>query len=575
MNALIMGLPYGADSSVIRLFRSRRGHDVRFLNIAGDADYRFEAKETATEVVERIRREWPVDVFVCWCPEMFPPPCEIERCPVKTVAIVSDWNIYFPQLEHNLARYDLVLSDRLGSQVLPLFETSPQYFFPLYAQRTLTHRALGLPKDLDVVFVGNLNHVIHVQRGRCLEKVAALSDRYRILITGGKEPEEYTELLNRARIVFNHSLRSEMNLRCFEALACGSVLFLEESNLEVRDYLQNGVEVVLYNEDTLQDLLEKYLPNPGLLDTIAAAGQALAPQLAGESRLDTLLDWLEAQPVRERPFSKLSEHQQALANVLQYATSLAASQRVLARHLLDEALQAYPDDPAFTVARAATLLEQMPHAGDRERKELVREALALFHRAAAAVPEAAPIWMNMAFVAQLAGAVDAERQFLEHVLRSDSTAFGNLLLGRVNDPYYIAWRRALAFGDARVSLLHAGAAARLAEMALMRGEDVRARAYARKAIAAEPAIALPYRVQAQAMLRLGNLAAARDLLEKSLPLTAFDMEHRTLLVDVYLRAGCRDSAADLVDASVRIFSACPEHEAYAAELSKLARDLAG
>lgn len=558
MNALIMGLPFGADESVVRLFRSRRGHDARLLKASGDADYHFDAEETAAEVVDRIGRDWPVDLFVCWCPEMYPPPRAIEHCPVKTVAIVSDWNIYFPQLEYNLARYDVVLTDRLGSQVLPLFATRPQYFFPLYAQRTPTHRALGLPKDIDVVFAGNLNHAIHVARGRCLEKVAALSDRYRIFITGGKDPEAYTELLNRARIVFNHSLRQEMNLRCLETLACGSVLFLEDSNLEAREYLQDGVDVVFYNETTVQALVATHLEDPDRLGAIAARGHARAAELAGEARLDDLVDWLAAQPMRERPFIALSARDQAFADILQYATSLVAPQRTLAHALLDAALTTHPGDPGFMLARASLLLEQIPHASDTARATLAREALALFHRVAALVPNAAPVWTNMAFVARLAGAVDLERGFLERVVRGDGVDFGNLLLGRVSDPYYVAWRRALGFGTANARILHAAASARLANLALAAGEHARARAYARKACACEPGIADPYRVHARAMLQTGDVGGAIDVLERSLPLTAFDAEHRTLLMDAYVEAGRMNEAAQLAEASARLFGACPD-----------------
>ncbi len=573
MNVLIMGLPFGADESVVRLFHSRRGHDARLLNVSGDADYHFDAEETAAEVVDRISRDWPVDLFVCWCPEMYPPPRAIEHCPVKTVAIVSDWNIYFPQLEHNLARYDVVLTDRLGSRVLPLFATQPQYFFPLYAQRTPTHRALGLPKDIDVVFAGNLNHAIHVARGRCLEKVAALSDRYRIFITGGKDPEAYTELLNRARIVFNHSLRQEMNLRCFETLACGSVLFLEDSNLEAREYLQDGVDVVFYNEATVQALVATHLEDPDRLDAIAARGHARAAELAGEARLDDLVDWLASQPRRDRPFAALSLRDQTFAEILQYATSLAAPQRILVHTLLDAALTTHPDDPGFLLAQGSLLLEQAPHASDTARRTLAREALARFHRAAALVPNAAPVWTNMAFVARLAGTADLERGFLERVLRCDGVDYGNLLLGWVNDPYYVAWRRALGEGNATARILHAAAAARLADLAFLAGEYPRARAYARKACACAPGIAGPRRVQARAMLQTGDVGGAIDVLERSLPLTAFDAEHRALLLDAYVQAGRMDDAARLAEASAPIFGACPDHHAFAVEMTQFARDL--
>jgi hypothetical protein len=127
MHILAMGLPIWGNRAHIDRYHSQRGHEIRFLAIEGDADYFFTATETATDVVERVGKEWPVDAFVCFCPELFPPPMAIENCPVTTVATVSDWNVYFPQVEYNLSRYDLVLSDALGAHTLPLKGAKAQF----------------------------------------------------------------------------------------------------------------------------------------------------------------------------------------------------------------------------------------------------------------------------------------------------------------------------------------------------------------------------------------------------------------------------------------------------------------
>ncbi len=281
MNVLWMGLDSG-----VAAYRERGGrHAFRVLSAAEPADYTFAPEETAAEVVEKISSSWPVDLFVCWFPELYPPPRAIEDCPVKTAAAVSDWNIYSSQVEYNLARFDVALTDKPGTQALRLRGTTAQYFFPLYTHLSAVHRKLDIEKDIDVLFVGNLNHAIHVERGRCLERIAALSDRYRVVICGGRFGDDYTRLLNRAKIVFNRSVRREMNSRCFEALACGSLLFIEEDNIEVGDYLRDREEVVLYNEDNLVALIEHYLSRPDEAARITAQGHAKAASLAAENDL--------------------------------------------------------------------------------------------------------------------------------------------------------------------------------------------------------------------------------------------------------------------------------------------------
>ncbi|MBN2310550.1 MAG: glycosyltransferase family 1 protein, partial [Candidatus Hydrogenedentes bacterium] len=352
MRVLMLGMTFGTPGSQMGEFRSRRGHELRFLAAEGTADltasahptYTFAATETAAAAVERIAAQWRPDALVCYTPELFPPPLEIEACPILTAALISDWTIYHAQLESNLARYDVVLSDRLGSQSLRLNGATPQYLFPLYSQCSRLHRKLDIEKDVDVAFVGNLNHAIHIERGRCLERIAALSDRYRILIATELLGDDYVRALNRARIVFNHALRREMNLRCFEALACGSLLFLERNNLEVHDYLRDREEVVLYTPDTLVPLLQHFLDAPGEAARIAAQGHAKAGPLALENRLDALFDWLECQPPGPRPFTRFPPAQQAFATIMQYASSLVDTQRDWAAARLADARRQSPRD---------------------------------------------------------------------------------------------------------------------------------------------------------------------------------------------------------------------------------------
>ena len=67
--------------------------------------------------------------------------------------------------------------------------------------------------------------------------------------------DDYGRFLNRARIGFNRSIRGEMNLRAFEVPACGGLLFMEEQNREIREFLTPGEEVVLYNNDNFEELV--------------------------------------------------------------------------------------------------------------------------------------------------------------------------------------------------------------------------------------------------------------------------------------------------------------------------------
>ena len=548
MNFLSMGAPFGADNALVSRFRSNNGHAIRTLSTTDATDYQFESRETASEVVDRIARDWPVDGLLCWLPELFPPPLEIERCPVMTVAAVSDWNIYYPQLEHNLARYDLVLMDKLGADTLTFPGAESRFFYPLYSQRSDVHRDHEVVRDIDVLFVGTLNHAVHPQRGHLLESIAlALADRYRVVVASNCWDDDYARLLSRARIVFNHSVRREMNLRCFETLACGALLFLEEENREARRYLREGENVVFYRSDNLAALLEQHLEDEPRRSSMAARGHALAPSLAGEARLDALLDFIASRKRGPRAFTTFDAETRAFAEILQYGASLDGGQRAYAAQVVDTACVQYPAHPSFLLAKGCIAVESAAHSTETGRKGLVQEAVSAFQEAAKSAPEAVVPWLNLAYVSRFGDALDAETACLERALACDSAAHGAFLLGSPNECYYAVWRRSLALREDNVGILHAAAANQLALCLLRKDEPRAAAGYAEHAITLMPTIAPAYIARAKVHRAAGDLTAEIAAIEQALPLTAFDFGLRQRLEEAYALAGKPEEAARQAD----------------------------
>lgn len=555
MNVLSMGLPFGTPGEPLQYYQSRADHEIRTLAISGKADYHFSARDTAQHIIETIQPEWRPDLLLCWCPERLPPPLEIEACPIRTAAVVSDWTVYYPQLEHNLARYDVVITDRLGERSMRAPGVSPHYIGPLYSHRTGVHRHLHLERDIDIVFAGNLNPATHAHRGRLLEKVASLADRRRVVIASGLPPEEYAILLNRARIAFNFALRREMNLRSFEALACGALLFVEDENLEAHDYLKDGESAVFYSSERLVEQLEAFLDCPGEMARIAAHGHARGMELAGENRLDGFIDALKALPSGGRVFHEFSEEEKALAEVLQYVSSMEDAQRDYGVARLREFRARFAGSVAFQAAHGCAALERISHVPEAEQKALTQVVLDEFRDAATHCMDAVPLWMNLAFVARQANARAAEGRFLELALEAHSTVCGGLLAGQRRDPFYGCWRDALAFGEARVQILWAAAAFRRAVLAWEAGDVERARDWANSSISWLPDIAGPYRTLAQAAAAEGQWNESVSLLERSLSLTSLDSEHRMALIEAYCHAGRVAEARALAEASITLFSA--------------------
>src|SRR5262249_28581319 len=132
----------------------------------------------------------------------------------------------------------------------------------------------GAPRDIDILFVGDLHPAVQRERLPWLARLARLGARWRVVITTGVFGDHYRALLAAGRVRVNRSIRGECNRRAFEAAGAGALLFQEAGNREVGDYLRPGRECVCYIEDDLEHLLEHYLTHEDERRAMAEAARA-------------------------------------------------------------------------------------------------------------------------------------------------------------------------------------------------------------------------------------------------------------------------------------------------------------
>ena len=256
-------------------FGPAQGRQVGDLRVP--YDYAFDAgRGSLDELLHGIQRQhagFAPDALMLWWPDQDPIPIGLEDASIPSIAVFSDYNLTLPVTSGLTPFFDLLLCDHPGLAVLgrlPFARVEPwcQYSF----RPDVHHEYPGTTRDLDVSFLGNLHPVIQRNRAPWLERLQALSTRYRIHIGNATQGEEYGRLLARSRIAFNRSVRGEVNLRCFEATACGALLFCERENTEIRDYFREDEEVVLYGPEDFEDKLAWFLEHEEQRQRIAAAG---------------------------------------------------------------------------------------------------------------------------------------------------------------------------------------------------------------------------------------------------------------------------------------------------------------
>ncbi len=556
MNVLSHGVPFDNGYGPLELYggphdiRSLGGHDAEGYQ----QDYRYDALgECCADIIGRVAKDWPPDLLICWYPEKIPPPRHIEDAPVRTIGIASDWNLFYPALEKNLARFDVVLCDKPGVEVLANDLVSPQYLFPLYAQDSRVHVPNPVEKDFDVVYIGAQNPALRPERSRYLERLAKLSDEFRIFIGTGVEGDAYARMLSRARIIFNHSVRGELNLRVFEALACGSLLFVEEVNAEAPGWLRDGVDVVLYNEDNFEERLRHYLLRPAEAEAITARGHSRASEFAGENRLTVLIDWAAEQSGGGRRFRDLPPAERAFQDILLYGYSWLEPYRSVEKALMTRFVSTYPEEPRAWTAVARYLINPYLAA---EKASIRQPCLNALDRAHSLAPASAPYAINAAWGHAWFDEEAAAIKALEAALDADSLEGADLLVGEYLDPFWNRWLGAVARKRASLGMLRAEAHVRLAHLLAHKGRRREAESHLDEAAAFDGENRNGVVLLGELLWQSGRRSEAADLLLGQLPHMPFAFDSRSRLTGMLRELGRSQEADALEDESRRIAKAC-------------------
>lgn len=280
--------------------REKAGDEILCLHREG-GDICYTPGMTWQEVLDACPKGWHPDIYIHRSPEYHPIPAGLEQADCFTVGVFGDWNLGGYAIRSVAEVFDWLVADLGGCQVLRDMGFSNVEHALLWGYNPEQHRLLrgyenDVQRDIEVLFIGSFHPYIHPRRFRMLARVARLSTRYRILLASGVYGEAYTQLMNRAKIVFNHSVRGECNMRAYEAAACGALLFNETDNLEIGLVFRDGEECVLYTEDNLEERLAFYLAPENTEERlrIAAAAHARVQPHTDSHHLAQLLGKLES-----------------------------------------------------------------------------------------------------------------------------------------------------------------------------------------------------------------------------------------------------------------------------------------
>jgi GT2 family glycosyltransferase/tetratricopeptide (TPR) repeat protein/SAM-dependent methyltransferase len=163
---------------------------------------------------------------------------------------------------------DLVFAaQRDGAERLERAGIANASWLPLACDPAI-HRKHDVSKQFDVAFVGNLFD------GPRADLLDVIQRRYRNSFVGRCYFEEMARTYSAARTVFNRSICNDVNMRVFEALACGSLLVTNDlTDNGQADFFRDGTHLATYRDaDELLDKIDFYLKHPDTRAKVESAG---------------------------------------------------------------------------------------------------------------------------------------------------------------------------------------------------------------------------------------------------------------------------------------------------------------
>ena len=185
-------------------------------------------------------------------------------------------------------------------------------WLPLFYKAEHQHY-LAATRDIPVSFVGTPNPRNNPDRQPFLQSFRKL---HPLFVGSGA----YIPLFGRSLIVLNQTAALEINFRCFEAMACGAALLMEECGNGLRDLFIPGHNILpSYTRGCAQqaaDIAAAALRNPQGLARIAEEGRKLVESLHGNTQRASFIIKELCQPGQSKAAEKRLGHCTAKRNIL-------------------------------------------------------------------------------------------------------------------------------------------------------------------------------------------------------------------------------------------------------------------
>ena len=288
------------------------GHQTLCLGTSGGVDVPLAAPLDARGLLDILEAKGFTPDVVLWSDTCQPPTVAgLEALPWPTMAYSIDqylnpWHVAFS------AAFDLALVAQ--SDYLPIFAREhprPALWLPLFCDPAYDLDP-GLPRDIPMSFVGTLDPPANPLRRNFLESLKRLVP---LATLSG----DYRPVFGRSRLALNQSAAGELNLRLFQAMACGAAVLTEDTGNGLRDLFTPGQHLMVYERNNPASAAAQALAalaDPGLTDMAQAGRQEVLAKHTVDVRAQAILDQAEnllAAQVQEKRLADLPTARKRMA----------------------------------------------------------------------------------------------------------------------------------------------------------------------------------------------------------------------------------------------------------------------
>jgi hypothetical protein len=267
----------------------KKEHEVISISSSYKSKRGYPGDVEITELIDDGNPKPEIVLLIDTAGEMFPRGLEKISCP--TAIFLIDMHANFELRKQMSLFYDYIfLAQKDYIDTFKKTGNECVYWLP-HACDPEIHVPGEMEKIYDVGFVG------HVHSDHRRKKLEFISKHFKINDFNKPYPrDEISTIYGQSKIVFNCSLKDDLNMRVFEAMASGALLITDRIPNGQSELFKDGEHLVEYtNDDDLLQKIDYYLKNEHLRLKIAKAGQKLVlAQHTYSNRCQTILNTISS-----------------------------------------------------------------------------------------------------------------------------------------------------------------------------------------------------------------------------------------------------------------------------------------